>query len=68
MQSKQFHEEQRPQLCLVQMHYLTSLKETTPFLFLLHHLDLIQGVHNDLRETLDQEQKHRKQLEQDFQN
>jgi len=50
------------------MHYLTSLNETTPILFLLHDLDHIQGVHNNLRETLEQEQKHRKQLKQDFQN
>lgn len=50
------------------MQYLTSLNETTPILFLLHDLDRIQEVHNNLRETLEQEQKHLKQLEQDFQN
>ena len=41
---------------------------TTPFLFLLHHLDRIQRVQNNLRETLEQEQKLQKQLEQNCLN
>ena len=57
-----------PQLLLLQMYHLTSSKETTPFLFLLHHLDRIQRVHSNLMETLEQEQKLRKQLEQNCLN
>lgn len=49
IQWKLLHQRKSSQPRLVQADHLTSLKETTPFSFLLHLLDRIQRAHNNIR-------------------